>query len=47
MVSHLLKWVHFQQDSVGRDVELPYFRDTDGREGRLCSDGAQRSHPVG
>jgi hypothetical protein len=29
---HLLKWVHFQQDSQGRDVELRYFRDTDGRE---------------
>ncbi len=30
--SHLLKWVHFQQDAQGRDVELRYFRDTDGRE---------------
>jgi len=29
---HLLKWVHFQQDTQGRDVELRYFRDTDGRE---------------
>ena len=29
---HLLKWVHFQQDTTGRDVELRYFRDTDGRE---------------
>ena len=29
---HLLKWVHFQQDAHGRDVELRYFRDTDGRE---------------
>jgi hypothetical protein len=29
---HLLKWVHFQQDAMGRDVELRYFRDTDGRE---------------
>jgi len=29
---HLLKWVHFQQDTLGRDVELRYFRDTDGRE---------------
>ena len=29
---HLLKWVHFQQDALGRDVELRYFRDTDGRE---------------
>jgi hypothetical protein len=29
---HLLKWVHFQQDTRGRDVELRYFRDVDGRE---------------
>ncbi len=27
-----LKWVHFQQDSLGLDFELRYFRDTDGRE---------------
>jgi predicted AAA+ superfamily ATPase len=32
VASHLLKWVHFQQDTLGRDVELRYFRDTDGRE---------------
>jgi hypothetical protein len=30
--SHLLKWVHYQQDAAGRDLELRYFRDTDGRE---------------
>ena len=29
---HLLKWVHFLQDSEGRDVELRYFRDVLGRE---------------
>ena len=29
---HLLKWIHHQQDTQGRDVELRYFRDTDGRE---------------
>ena len=29
---HLLKWVHYQQDTTGRDFELRYFRDTDGRE---------------
>jgi len=29
---HLLKWVHFQQDTKGRDMELNYFRDVDGRE---------------
>ena len=32
VASHLLKWVHFEQDAKGRDVELRYFRDTDGRE---------------
>jgi hypothetical protein len=30
--AHLLKWVHFKQDTEGRDLELRYFRDTDGRE---------------
>jgi hypothetical protein len=29
---HLLKWVHFEQDTQGRDLELRYFRDSDGRE---------------
>jgi hypothetical protein len=29
---HLLKWVHYQQDVEGRDLELRYFRDVDGRE---------------
>lgn len=29
---HLLKWVHFEQDTKGRNVELRYFRDIDGRE---------------
>jgi len=32
VAAHLLKWVHFQQDARGRDVELRYFRDTDRRE---------------
>ncbi|MDE0625578.1 MAG: AAA family ATPase [Bryobacterales bacterium] len=32
VASHLLKWVHFQQDTLGRDLELRYFRDRDGRE---------------
>jgi hypothetical protein len=30
--AHLLKWVHWLQDTEGRDVELRYFRDVDGRE---------------
>lgn len=30
--SHLLKWVHWHQDVEGRDYELRYFRDADGRE---------------
>lgn len=29
---HLLKWVHFIQDVEGREIQLRYFRDTDGRE---------------
>ncbi len=32
VASHLLKWVHHQQDTQGLDLELRYFRDTDGRE---------------
>jgi len=28
----LLKWVHFQQDAYGEDMDLCYFRDIDGRE---------------
>lgn len=29
---HLLKWVNFEQDSKGRNLDLRYFRDIDGRE---------------
>jgi len=29
---HLLKWVHFEQDTKGRMLELRYFRDVDRRE---------------
>lgn len=29
---HLLKWVHFEQDTKGRDLELRYFRDVEGME---------------
>ena len=32
VAAHLLKWVHHQQDTLGRDLDLAYFRDTDGRE---------------
>ena len=32
IAGHLLKWVHFQQDYEGRNVNLHYFRDTDKRE---------------
>jgi len=32
VAAHLLKWVQFQQDAQGRDLELRYFRDVDGRE---------------
>lgn len=32
VASHLLKWVQYQQDAMGRELDLLYFRDTDGRE---------------
>jgi predicted AAA+ superfamily ATPase len=32
VASHLLKWVEFQIDTEGRELELRYFRDIDGRE---------------
>jgi uncharacterized protein len=32
VASHLLKWVHFENDALGKDLELRYFRDRDGRE---------------
>ncbi len=32
VASHLLKWVHFHQDTEGLDLELRYFRDSEGRE---------------
>ena len=32
VASHLLKWVHFEEDARGRDLELRYFRDVTGRE---------------
>lgn len=28
----MLKWVHFEQDTKGREVDFSYFRDIDGRE---------------
>ena len=32
VASHLLKWVHYKQDTAGKDLELKYFRDIDKRE---------------
>jgi len=32
VASHLLKWTHFEQESEGKNIELRYFRDVDGRE---------------
>ena len=29
---HLLKWIHHEQDVRGRELDLRYFRDVDGRE---------------
>ena len=32
VAAHLFKWVQWQQDTEGRDLELRYFRDKDDRE---------------
>ncbi len=32
VAAHLLKWVHHEQDTKGRGLELRYFRDVDRRE---------------
>ncbi len=32
VASHLLKWVQFEQDAKGRDLDLRFFRDVEGRE---------------
>jgi uncharacterized protein len=32
VAAHLLKWIHYEQDVHGRDLELRYFRDVDSRE---------------
>jgi len=32
VAAHLLKWVHYRQDTEGLDLELRYFRDSEGRE---------------
>lgn len=32
VAAHLLKWVHYTLDTEGRELELRYFRDVDGRE---------------
>src|SRR5579883_591157 len=41
---HLLKWVHFEQDSAGRELELRYFRDVDRREVDFVV--TERGHPI-
>ncbi|MEW6041426.1 MAG: ATP-binding protein [Elusimicrobiota bacterium] len=32
VAAHLIKWANFQEDALGKDIELRYFRDVDGRE---------------
>ena len=32
IASHLLKWIHYQQDIFGKNIELMYFRDIEKRE---------------
>jgi predicted AAA+ superfamily ATPase len=41
---HLLKWVHFEMDAQGRELELRYFRDVDGREVDFVV--TERSKPI-
>ena len=41
---HLLKWVYFQEDTEGLDIELRYFRDSDGREVDFVV--VQNKHPI-
>lgn len=36
VASHLLKWVNYQRDVFGEQMELRYFRDTDKREVDFC-----------
>ena len=43
MASHLLKWVHSQHDLQGRELELRYVRDLDGREVDFVV--VERRHP--
>ncbi|MEC7843494.1 MAG: hypothetical protein VX911_11485 [Candidatus Latescibacterota bacterium] len=45
IAGHLLKWVHFQQDTEGRDVGLFYFRDTEGR-GFILAEKGNQSRPM-
>jgi predicted AAA+ superfamily ATPase len=44
VASHLLKWVHLEQDAKGRDIELRYFGDTDRREVDLVV--VERRRPI-
>lgn len=39
---HLLKWVHYEQDVLGSDLELRYFRDQEGREVDFVVTDAER-----
>jgi hypothetical protein len=44
VAEHLAKWVQFQQDTQGMDLELRYFRDVDGREVDFIV--AEKNRPV-
>lgn len=44
VAAHLLKWVDHQVDTLGRDLELRYFRDSDGREVDLIV--VERRRPI-
>jgi len=44
IAGHLLKWVHYIEDTQGREIELRYFRDTDQREVDFVV--VEKRHPI-
>lgn len=44
VASHLLKYAHYAQDTKGEDLNLYYFRDSDGREVDFIL--ADRKNPI-
>lgn len=45
--SHLLKWAHHEVDTKGREIQLRYFRDIDGREvDFIITEDGQPTHAI-